>query len=190
MIDYLARQQQLRLIHPTRFLSTFFAIGHFPFMPGTVASLAAVPAAWAILWFGGDWGHGALFAAATLVTLVGIFVSDRYERQTQIHDPKEVVIDEVAGQWYALVFAQPEHIWHFVAGFLLFRFFDITKFWPVNWAQRALPGGFGIMMDDVVAAVWSAAILYGMIVAMEDPEIAAYVRDIVNQGLREVRDLF
>ena len=67
----------------------------------------------------------------------------------------------------------------------MFRFFDITKFWPTNWVQRTFPGGLGIMLDDITAAVWSAAILYGAIIASEDPEIAKYFRDTVDQLVRD-----
>ena len=72
-------------------------------------------------------------------------------------DPGSIVIDEVAGQWLALVFAAPDNPWHFFAAFLLFRFFDIIKTWPASWAQDQLPGGWGVMMDDIVAGLYAAA---------------------------------
>ena len=185
MIDYYHQQKPMGLGHPARFLSTIGGIGHFPFMPGTIGSLVAVPAAWGILTLGGKWGHGVLFLAALVVFLIGVIVSSVYETRTQRHDPKEVIIDEVAGQWFALAFAQPQFLWHFAVGFVLFRFFDITKIWPANWAQRMMPGGWGIMLDDVIAAVWSAGILYGVILASEDPQIAGYVKELIDEYIKE-----
>ena len=185
MIDYYHQQRPMRLAHPARLISTVGGIGHFPLMPGTIGSIVAVPAAWGILDLGGIWGNGFLFIAALVVLLVGIVASTIYEKRSQRHDPKEVIIDEVAGQWFALVFAQPEHLWQFAVGFVLFRFFDISKFWPANWAQRVLPGGWGIMLDDVVAGAWSAAILYGAILLSEDPEIAGYVKEFVDGVIKD-----
>ena len=185
MIDYYYRQKPMRFGHPARFVSTVGGIGHFPLMPGTIGSLVAVPAAWGILTLGGRWGSGFLFLAALAVLLAGVITSALYEKHAQRHDPKEVIIDEVAGQWFALVFAQPQFLWHFVVGFILFRFFDISKFWPANWAQRALPGGWGIMMDDVIAGIWSAAVLYGVILASEDPEIARNVKELIDGVIKD-----
>jgi phosphatidylglycerophosphatase A len=75
-----------------------------------------------------------------------------------IEDPAEIVIDEVAGQWLVLVAAPPSPLAYSLA-FLLFRIFDIWKPWPVRWAERRVKGGLGIMLDDILAAVYAALLL-------------------------------
>lgn len=78
--------------------------------------------------------------------------------QTGTDDPKEVVVDEVAGQWLVLA-AIPADPALFALGFVLFRIFDIFKPWPVRWADRQVGGGLGIMLDDLLAALYGALIL-------------------------------
>lgn len=151
---------QLSFFHPARIIATWFWVGHFPLAPGTLASLAALPFAWVILTFGGEYRQGILFLAAFLALVIGVWAGGSYARNNRRDDPKEVVIDEVMGQWFTLVFALPNHIWHLAAGFLVFRLFDIVKPWPANWADRNIKGGWGIMLDDLIAAIYSAAIIY------------------------------
>jgi phosphatidylglycerophosphatase A len=94
--------------------------------------------------------------ASLLVFLIGWWAAERYIKGSGIADPGPVVIDEVAGQWLTLLFT-PQDPWLFVSGFGLFRLFDILKPWPVSWADRRLPGGFGVMADDVLAALYALA---------------------------------
>jgi phosphatidylglycerophosphatase A len=119
--------------------------------------LAALPLAWIIVSWGGTW---ALAAATLLVSLIGWWAAETYAGQTGIADPSEVVIDEVAGQWLTLLVVPPNP-WFYLAGFALFRLFDIRKPWPVSWADRSLPGGLGIMVDDLFAGLYAALFLYG-----------------------------
>lgn len=136
-------------------ISTVFGIGRFPKAPGTAASLVAVLAAYPIALV-----HGGLFVAALglIVGIVGIGFAARYANQIGQADPKSCVIDEVAGQWIALAFA-PVSPLGFFAAFFFFRFFDIRKPWPVNKAET-LPGGIGIMADDVVGGILAAACVW------------------------------
>jgi phosphatidylglycerophosphatase A len=143
-------------------LATCFGIGRTPYLPGTAASIAALPLGWALTLMGWQ----AVIVAVLLVTLVGIWACDVHARASGVKDPSECVIDEVAGQWLALVpialegFAQD---WRaFVMALFLFRVFDMWKPWPVSAAER-LGGGFGIVADDIVAGGIAAAILYGML---------------------------
>jgi phosphatidylglycerophosphatase A len=153
----------LPFAHPASLVATVFGIGRAPVAAGTVASLAALPVAWALLNLPGPYGRALLFAAATAALGFGLWAAHQYAAAKGAADPKEVVIDEVAGQWYALVFADGAVWWHFALGFALFRAFDIVKPWPVNWAQDHLPGGWGIMLDDIVAAIYAAALSYAAI---------------------------
>ena len=128
-------------------LSTLFGIGRAP-VSGTVASAVALPFAWIIM----AHGNGAVLLVASLIALgVGIWSCDVYVRATGRDDPSECVIDELAGQWLACAFA-PLSLWGFALAFILFRLFDIAKPWPISAAER-LPGGVGVMMDDMLAGL-------------------------------------
>lgn len=135
-------------------LATFFGAGRAPFAPGTVASAVALPFAWLILW---KFGPIALLAASVVAYAVGVWATDDYAKRAGKEDPSECVIDEVAGQWLACA-AAPLSPLGFGVAFVLFRFFDITKLWPVSLGEK-LPGGWGIMTDDMVAGALSAAII-------------------------------
>ncbi len=101
-----------------------------------------------------------------VATAVGIWASGTEARRRGVEDPGPVVIDEVAGQWLTfligLIWFAPARPWDMAAftvvGFLLFRAFDVVKPWPVRWLER-LPGGVGIMIDDLAAAVYAGIVL-------------------------------
>jgi phosphatidylglycerophosphatase A len=99
-------------------------------------------------------------SAAVAVTLIGIPAASVVEQESGREDPAHVVIDEVAGQWVALI-ACPVEMGHAVLAFALFRLFDIVKPWPARQLER-LHGGLGIMMDDVAAGLY--ALLAGLVV--------------------------
>jgi phosphatidylglycerophosphatase A len=111
-------------------------------------------------------GWEALVPAICIVTALGIPACGAYARSTQIYDPSECVIDEVAGQWLALLpaaLALRGDRWAiFVLAFFAFRLFDIWKPWPVRWAER-LSGGLGIVADDIVAGAYAALIVLGLL---------------------------
>lgn len=147
---------------PATLLATWFGCGVLPWVPGTWASLAALPLAWLIV----SWaGAAALATAAALLFLVGCWASHRYEQEAGLHDPSAVVIDEVAAQWVTLLVVPPDVVLY-VIGFVLFRMFDMTKLWPANVVDQRVSGGLGIMLDDMVAALYAAAglavVSYGM----------------------------
>lgn len=137
---------------PAVLIATWFGAGRLPKVPGTWGSLAALPFAWAILWWAGP--YGLLFAGLAAFG-VGIWAGGVYAERTAAEDPGAVVIDEVAGQWLTLVPAALDPL-HFFVGFILFRIADIVKPWPARWADRELPGGLGIMVDDIIAAGYAA----------------------------------
>ncbi|HUJ02796.1 MAG TPA: phosphatidylglycerophosphatase A [Rhizomicrobium sp.] len=137
--------------------ATLFGIGRAPAAPGTVASLAALPLAWAIKWFTNDWIFLAIIVA---VTIIAIRVCEAYARETGVTDPSECVIDELAGQWIACLLA-PLSLIGFGLALVLFRAFDIAKPWPIERFERA-PGGLGIVLDDVVAGLL-AGIIVGVV---------------------------
>ena len=130
-------------------LATLGPIGRYLPAPGTVGSVAALITGF----FLAKNGFMILFSALLLVTILGAFAADSYSQLTGTDDAGEVIIDEVAGQWLVLLCIPPNIdsalLWY-VAGFVLFRLFDIFKPWPVS-AAEGLPGGIGVMADDVVA---------------------------------------
>jgi phosphatidylglycerophosphatase A len=142
---------------PARLIATWFGAGLLPWAPGTWGSLAALPFAWAIAWAGGAPG---LVTAALLLFFIGWWAAGRTEHASGIADEGAIVVDEVAGQWLTLA-AAPLDPLAYLAGFLLFRLFDITKPWPVRWADRRLGGGLGVMADDMLAALYAALALLG-----------------------------
>ena len=137
-------------------VATVFGLGRLPWAPGSWASLAALPPAWAIAWAGGPW---ALAAAAALLGLAGCRAAARYERETGERDAGAVVVDEVAGQWLVLA-TLPLDLFAYALGFAAFRLFDIAKPPPVGWVERRIAGGPGVMADDAAAAACAAALLH------------------------------
>lgn len=144
--------------HPAFWIATWFGSGLLPWLPGTWGSVAALPFAAAIAWLGGSW---ALLASALLLFPVGVWASAVYSRAKGKDDPGEVVVDEVVAQWLVLVPVCISPLLYLI-GFLLFRFFDITKVWPASLADRRLGGGFGIMADDLFAGLYAAFLLYAI----------------------------
>ena len=139
-------------------LAVWFGCGYFPGAPGTCGTLAAVPLYLALHVLG---GIGAVLAGAVVVTVVGIWAAGVVARRTGMKDPQIVVIDEVAGTLFTL--AAAEYVWpQILLGVVLFRVFDSVKPWPARAIERSWPRGWGIVLDDVAAAGWSAAVLLGV----------------------------
>jgi phosphatidylglycerophosphatase A len=141
---------------------TFFYAGRMKPGPGTWGSTAAL-----VLWrvFGGmapaQFRMPAIIGAAVAVTAIGIPAATRVAREAGKEDPSHVVVDEVAGQLIALIGA-PLHWGPLLAGFVLFRLFDITKPFPLRRLER-LPEGTGIMLDDVGAGLYALAIMQALL---------------------------
>jgi phosphatidylglycerophosphatase A len=137
-------------------LATWFGCGLLPFAPGSFASLAALPLAWALTWLGGPW---LLLAAAACVFGLGLWAADRYMTAVGVHDPNAVVIDEIAGQWLTLCIVPLDPL-AYLLGFVLFRIADVLKPWPISWLDRRVGGAFGVMIDDLGAAVYAGFALW------------------------------
>lgn len=143
--------------------STVFGIGYTPFAPGTMASLVALPVGYLLhLSYG---VLGVLFAGLVIFA-VGIWASGAHARSIGRDDPGTSVIDEIAGQLFAMLLitpaGHPSDWLQIVTAFVLFRFFDIAKPWPISRLER-LHGGVGIMADDAAAGLVSAAILFAVL---------------------------
>ncbi len=132
------------------YIATWFGAGTSPIVSGTVGSLAALPFAYVIQITLGSW---ALFLAAIVLFVIGCWASEKFVKHYGKEDPGEIVVDEVAAQWLLLSVFFPT--WQsYLVGFILFRIFDIVKPWPVCLADRKVKGGFGVMLDDVLAAFY------------------------------------
>ena len=137
-------------------IATCGGIGYVTRMPGTVASGVACVSAWILRTLVLS-SQGLLFITAPLLFL-GLWASNVLQSQRQEHDPAYIVIDEWVAVW-GLCAGVPLVVSYFVFAFLLFRVLDILKPWPVRWAERRFHGGLGIMLDDIVAALYSVALL-------------------------------
>jgi phosphatidylglycerophosphatase A len=135
-------------------LSIWFGCGRVPYAPGTAGSLGAFPLYWLLR----PMGPGVVLAAAFIVTAVGVWAAHRTSTRLGLKDPPFVCIDEVSGMLLTWSAAPPG--WAgIVAGFVLFRIADQIKPWPARALERDLPGGFGIVLDDVAAGAWAAVAL-------------------------------
>ena len=137
-----------------RALATWFGAGYVPIAPGTAGSVAALPLYFLLRAAGGVW---LVAAGAVVVTVVGIWSSSLVAGELGVSDPQIVVIDEVAGVLVALLTCPND--WRYaLAGLVAFRVFDTLKPWPVHLLESELPGGYGIVLDDVGAGAYVAAI--------------------------------
>jgi phosphatidylglycerophosphatase A len=137
-----------------RWISTFFGAGYFPVAPGTFAC--------AVVALGYRYGAVRLeplpyVSLIVVIFFLGVMTADVHSKTLRQKDPRPIVIDEVVGQLIAFFSAPAEWGWIFL-GFFLFRFFDILKPRPIRDLER-LPGGWGIMTDDVLAGLVSAFIV-------------------------------
>jgi phosphatidylglycerophosphatase A len=145
------------LRNPLHLLAFGFGSGLAPKAPGTLGTLVAVPFYLLIE------GLALPVYLALVLTgfLLGIWICGRTSRDLGVHDHSGIVWDEIIGYLLTMTFAPAGWQW-IVSGFLLFRFFDILKPWPIRWFDRQVPGGFGIMFDDLLAALY-AGVAIGLI---------------------------
>lgn len=138
-----------------KWTATCFGIGFIPLAPGTAASFAAV-LMYKFVLSRISWE----FYSLILLCLIagGILISTAYSKELKERDPRQVVIDEVCGQ-FAVLFLVPVGWRELLLSFLLFRFFDVLKPYPVKKAEE-LPRGWGIMTDDLVAALYAGVLLH------------------------------
>ena len=147
------RQKVLR--DPVSFLAFGLGTGLVPFAPGTFGTLLGVLAAWLTL----SLGLGTRIAIAACLLVGGVWLCGAAARRVGVHDHPGIVWDELAAM-YLLLLAVPPSIGWWALAFGLFRLFDIWKPWPIRDLDHRLAGGTGIMLDDLAAAVYAAALLF------------------------------
>lgn len=133
-------------------MATLGGAGFSPVAPGTVGSALT-----AVLWFVLQPSLTAQGIVLLILLGLGWWSSEVFAKKLNAKDPSIIVVDEAAGMWIALL-AVPHNVWAVLGAFALFRFFDIVKRGPVKQAE-ALPGGLGIMADDVVAGLFARAVI-------------------------------
>lgn len=135
--------------NPVHFAAFGFGSGAAPVAPGTFGTLMAIPIYWLLL---PDltWPLYSLFLIVTFT--LGVFLCGKTAHDIGVHDHGGIVWDEFVGYWITMFLAPPGWIW-IVLGFVLFRFFDIVKPWPIRWLDKNVSGGFGVMIDDVLAGL-------------------------------------
>ena len=139
-------------------LASWFGFGFIKPAPGTWGSLAAIPFGLIIYEFG---GAPALAIAVIIVTIIGLWAADKFDKAMDGHDSKMIVIDEVAGQWIALIPAALNPLLIIIA-FITFRFFDILKPYPISFIDKKVKGAWGVMGDDIIAGIFAALCVMGV----------------------------
>ena len=143
--------------NPLHFTSLGFGTGLFPKAPGTAGTLVGIPfflLLYSLLW----WQY---LAVVVLMFIVGVWLCGYTSRALNVHDHPAIVWDEVVGYLVTMFLAPPGWQW-LLLGFVLFRIFDIFKPWPCNWLDKNMHGGFGIMIDDVVAGIYALLLMQAL----------------------------
>lgn len=142
------------LLNPIHLLSLGFGSGLSPKMPGTMGSIVGIGLFIVLPEL--DWQ---IYLGIVIVALIlGIYLCSATAKALNVHDHPAIVWDEIVGIFITLFMVPKEWIW-LLAGFILFRIFDILKPWPISIADKKVPGGLGIMLDDVIAGVFALIII-------------------------------
>ncbi|MBT0113901.1 MULTISPECIES: phosphatidylglycerophosphatase A [Vibrio] len=151
----------ISLKNPWHLLATGFGSGLSPFIPGTMGTLAAVP----LFLLLSQLPFTAYVIVVLISCVVGIQICQVTSADMKVHDHGSIVWDEFAGFWITMSIVPALNIplteWKWlITGFILFRFFDMVKPWPIGWLDKRVHGGLGIMVDDIVAGVMAGVALF------------------------------
>ena len=138
----------------TMFVSVF-GIGFIPFASGTFGSLAGLIIGYTLNLI----NYNLFFLIIPILFILGVIASNTYQKQTGEKDSSVIVIDEVVGQLIAMMFVMDDYVLVFIS-FIIFRLFDIYKPWPASYADKKMTGGFGVMLDDVFAGIYTAIFIF------------------------------
>lgn len=146
------------IAHPAHFIALGFGAGLAPNAPGTFGTVLAIPIYLACDLIGGNY---LVAGMVTVLFVLGIWASAKTSKALGVSDHGSIVIDEIAAFLLVMAFVPSgpsTHLW-MVTAFVAFRVFDITKPWPIGVADRSIKGGFGVMFDDLLAALLSIVFL-------------------------------
>ncbi|MCW8964035.1 MAG: phosphatidylglycerophosphatase A [Gammaproteobacteria bacterium] len=141
--------------NPVHFLAFGLGTGASPYAPGTVGTLLGIP----LVYLLSDSPLWVYLMVCCVLILVGTWICDKTSRDIGVHDHSGIVIDEVAGYLVTMI-AIPVNIWTLLAAFIAFRVFDIIKPWPIDWLDKKVRGGLGIMVDDLLAGIYGLAVMW------------------------------
>lgn len=147
----------VKLSNPVHFLAFGFGSGLAPKAPGTCGTIAAIPF-YLLL------SHLSLPVYSIILlfaSVAGVWLCGKTAKDLGVHDHPGIVWDEFCGYWFTMLAAPVGWLW-VLLGFILFRLFDIWKPWPISFVDRRVPGGVGIMVDDLIAGLYSLIIIQGI----------------------------
>ena len=151
-------KKYVQLTNPIHLLAVGLGSGMSPIMPGTMGSAMAIP-----LWLLFDGLQPFLYWVLIVVAFIfGCFLCQKTSDDTHTHDSGHIVWDEFVGMWITLFFIPQISVLWIAIAFFAFRVFDMAKPWPIRWFDKRVPGGFGIMVDDMIAAIFSSLTVYAL----------------------------
>tara|TARA_B100000965_G_scaffold189469_1_gene158176 strand:- start:385 stop:846 length:462 start_codon:yes stop_codon:yes gene_type:complete len=139
---------------PSHLFAAWFGIGLIQPAPGTWGSLVGL-----LIWYFAEFLHSSINIILPIFILFSWLVCSQASKDSDFKDHSAIVIDEVAGMLVALSFVS-HGIVTYLCAFLLFRLFDILKPWPISWVDKNVAGGFGILLDDLIAGLFAGGIIY------------------------------
>ena len=154
-------EKQPSLKKPEILFLSFFGVGFIPKAPGTFGSLATLPFLYLLGLL-----HPPFFLFIPFILILtgaSCYIADSVQKQLSLHDPQWIVIDEVIGMSVTWLFISTHSLSHLFLQFILFRFFDIVKFWPASYFDQKVDHGSGTILDDVVSGIY-AGIVYKILV--------------------------
>ncbi|WP_371188908.1 phosphatidylglycerophosphatase A [Thalassotalea maritima] len=143
------------LRNPVHFLALGFGSGLAPKAPGTFGTIAALPFIFLLAQF----STNVFIVGAVVISLLGIWICDKASKDAGVHDHGAIVWDEIAGFTITMI-AIPLSWQTLLMGFIIFRIFDIIKPWPISLADKKVGGGFGIMLDDIIAGILALTLMH------------------------------
>ena len=151
----------VRLSNPVHFLAFGFGSGLAPKAPGTFGTLAAIP----LYLLLSQLSLPVYVVVLVLASLLGIWLCGKTAKDLGVHDHPGIVWDEFCGYWLTMLAAPAGWLW-IIVGFILFRLFDIWKPWPISLADKRMPGGMGIMVDDLIAGLYALIVMQVIVFVM------------------------
>ncbi|VEB63961.1 Phosphatidylglycerophosphatase A [Providencia rustigianii] len=145
------QKKRLNMRNPWHLLATGFGSGLSPIIPGTMGSLAAIPF-WLLMDKLPVWSCWVIIVVGFWF---GCWICERTSHDMRIHDHGSIVWDEFIGMWITLMAIPVVSVQWVLAGFVIFRIYDMWKPWPIRIFDRRVGGGFGIMIDDIIAAIFA-----------------------------------
>lgn len=144
--------------HWAHFLAFGFGSGASPKAPGTMGTLAAIPVFLLLVQLP-VWAYALIVVVAFFF---GWYLCEQVSKDMGVHDHGGIVWDEFVGFWITMLLV-PVTWWTVLLGFVLFRFFDVIKPWPISWLDAKVHGGLGIMIDDVIAGVFAWIVIQALL---------------------------